>query len=237
MTKDDSTATPTPTDDSSDDAPQITNYRVTSDGGVITVAFDSDENLVDIEADVRGPEDSTLTEEDFSGDRFEGFQATFEPGSDGYYTVELVTTEDSSGDDGAQGEDFTDSTTLESTNESTDGSTDDSTDDSSSNSTDDSTDSSGDSTDDSSSDSTDDSSGDSTDDSSSDSTDDSTDDSSSDSSSDDTGESGDDGGDTGGSDDGMDGTEAPTESDGPGPGPVVAVTALLAVALLFYRRR
>ena len=217
MTKDDSTATPTPTDDSSDDAPQITNYRVTSDGGVITVAFDSDENLVDIEADVRGPEDSTLTEEDFSGDRFEGFQATFEPGSDGYYTVELVTTEDSSGDDGAQGEDFTDSTTLESTNESTDGSTDDSTDDSSSNSTDDSTDSSGDSTNDSSSDSTDDSS--------------------SDSSSDDTGESGDDGGDTGGSDDGMDGTEAPTESDGPGPGPVVAVTALLAVALLFYRRR
>jgi PGF-CTERM protein len=190
VTKDDSTATPTPTDDSSDDAPQITNYRVTSDGGVITVAFDSDENLVDIEADVRGPEDSTLTEEDFSGDRFEGFQATFEPGSDGDYTVELVTAEDSSGDDGAQGEDFTDSTTLESTNESTDGSTDDS-----------------------------------------------TDDSSSDSSSDDTGESGDDGGDTGGSDDEMDGTESPTESDGPGPGPVVTVTALLAIALLFYRHR
>ena len=213
MTKDDSTATPTPTDDSSDDAPQITNYRVTSDGGVITVAFDSDENLVDIEADVRGPEDSTLTEEDFSGDRFEGFQATFEPGSDGDYAVELVTAEDSSGDDGAQGEDFTDSTTLESTNESTDGSTD------------------------SSGDSTDDSSGDSTDDSSSNSTDDSTDDSWSDSSGDDTGESGDDGGDTGGSDDEMDGTESPTESDGPGPGPVVAVTALLAVALLFYRRR
>jgi len=83
------------------------------DGGEITVSFDSDENLVDIEADVRGPEDGTVTEEDFSGDRNDGYEVTYEPDSDGDYIVELVTAEDADGNDGAAAEEYADETTVE----------------------------------------------------------------------------------------------------------------------------
>ena len=107
---------------SSDDAPDITNYRVRSTGDEVTVSFDSDENLVDIEADVRGPDGGgTLTREDFSGDRFEGFEATYVADSRGDYTVELLTATDSSYDDGSRGEDFTGATMVDSTDSATDG--------------------------------------------------------------------------------------------------------------------
>jgi len=109
----------------SDDAPDITNYRVRSTGDEVTVSFDSDENLVDIEADVRGPDGGgTLTREDFSGDRFEGFEATYVADSGGDYTVELLTAADSSYDDGSRGEDFTRATVVDSTDSATDGDSD-----------------------------------------------------------------------------------------------------------------
>ena len=109
----------------SDDAPDITNYRVRSTGDEVTVSFDSDENLVDIEADVRGPDGGgTLTREDFSGDRFEGFEATYVADSGGDYTVELLTATDSSYDDGSRGEDFTRATAVDSTDSATDGGSD-----------------------------------------------------------------------------------------------------------------
>ena len=107
---------------SSDDAPDITNYRVRSTGDEVTVSFDSDENLVDIEADVRGPDGGgTLTREDFSGNRFEGFEATYVADSGGDYTVELLTATDSSNNDGNRGEDFTGATTVDSTDSAADG--------------------------------------------------------------------------------------------------------------------
>jgi PGF-CTERM protein len=101
------------------DPPEISNYRVTSTGEEVTVSFDSDENLVEVEADVRGSDgDETLTREDFSGNRYEGFEATYEANSTGDYTVELLTATDSSNDDGARNEDFTGATMVESINDS-----------------------------------------------------------------------------------------------------------------------
>ncbi|PSP65919.1 hypothetical protein BRC85_12140 [Halobacteriales archaeon QS_1_69_70] len=101
------------------DPPEISNYRVTSTGEEVTVSFDSDENLVEVEADVRGPEGGeTLTREDFSGNRYEGFEATYVANSTGDYTVELLTATDSSNDDGARNEDFTGATTVESIDDS-----------------------------------------------------------------------------------------------------------------------
>ena len=101
------------------DAPEISNYRVTSTGEEVTVSFDSDENLVEVEADVRGPDGGeTLTREDFSGNRYEGFEATYVANSTGDYTVELLTATDSSNNDGERDGDFTGATTVESINDS-----------------------------------------------------------------------------------------------------------------------
>jgi len=105
--------TRTPTPDSGDDDPDISNYEATADGDTITVSFDSDENLVDIEVEVRGPEDATLTSGDFDGDRFEGYEANYSADSEGTYTLELVTAEDSSGNDGADDGDYSDTATVE----------------------------------------------------------------------------------------------------------------------------
>jgi len=107
----DRTQTPAPSD--GDDAPEISNYEVTADGNEITVSFDSDETLTEIEVDVRGAEDDTLDSEDFSGDRFAGYEATYEADTDGEYTLELVTARDSSNNDGAAGEEYTGSVTVD----------------------------------------------------------------------------------------------------------------------------
>jgi PGF-CTERM protein len=98
------------------DAPEITDYTVTTDGDRIEISFDSDENLVDIEVEVRGPDDGTVTEDDFSGDRFSGYEATYRTEENGEYTVELVTAEDANGDDGADaepGESFSETVTVD----------------------------------------------------------------------------------------------------------------------------
>ena len=101
------------TDSSGDNDPDISNYQVTSDGDEISVSFDSNETLVDIEVDVRGPDNGTLTEKDFDGDRFEGYEATYRADSDGEYTLELVTAEDSSNNDGADDGDYSDSASVQ----------------------------------------------------------------------------------------------------------------------------
>jgi hypothetical protein len=97
----------------SDGAPNISNYRATADGGEITVSFDTDENLADIEVDVRGPEDATMTTEDFDGNKYEGYEGTYDAGTDGEYTLELVSAEDSAGNDGADDGDYSDTATVE----------------------------------------------------------------------------------------------------------------------------
>jgi len=97
----------------SDDGPDISNYQVTSDGDEITVSFDSNETLVDIEVDVRGPDNGTLTEEDFDGNEFEGYEATYQPDEGGDYTLELVTARDSSNNDGADDGDYSGSASVE----------------------------------------------------------------------------------------------------------------------------
>ena len=201
---------------SGDGDPDITNYEVTSSGEEITVSFDSDENLVDIEVDVRGPDEGTLTEEDFDGDRFEGYEATYQADSDGEYTLELVTAEDSSSNDGADDGDYSDSTSVQTSDNGTatasptptdDGTPDDET------PTDDGTPDDDTPTEDSMNDTP---------------TEDSMDDTPTEDSMDD---------DTptdGGSMD--DETASPTDGDGAGFGGAIAVGALLASLLLFYRR-
>jgi PGF-CTERM protein len=99
--------------ESSDDAPEITNYDVSADGGEITVSFDSDENLVEITVEITGAETATLERDDFSGDTYSGFSATYDAGTDGSYTVELTEARDSSNNDGTAGETFRQSVTVE----------------------------------------------------------------------------------------------------------------------------
>jgi PGF-CTERM protein len=99
---------------SSDGPPEITNYDVSADGGEITVSFDSDENLVEITVEITGAETATLDREDFSGDTYSGFNATYDADTNGSYTVELTEARDSSGNDGTEGETFRQSVTVES---------------------------------------------------------------------------------------------------------------------------
>ena len=99
--------------ESSDGAPNISDYLATADGGEITVSFDTDENLANIEVDVRGPEDATMTTEDFDGNEYEGYEGTYDAGTDGEYTLELVSAEDSAGNDGADDGDYSDTATVE----------------------------------------------------------------------------------------------------------------------------
>ena len=100
-------------DESSDGPPEITNYDVSADGAEISVSFDSDENLVKITVEITGAETATLDRDDFSGDRFAGFSATYDAGTDGSYTVELTEARDSSGNDGTEGETFRQSVTVQ----------------------------------------------------------------------------------------------------------------------------
>jgi PGF-CTERM protein len=105
--RDDRTRTP------SGDDPEISNYEATADGGEVTVSFDSDRTLADIEVDVTGPEDAALTTEDFDGNQYDGYEASYDAEGSGEYTTELVTAEDSAGNDGADDGDFADSATVE----------------------------------------------------------------------------------------------------------------------------
>ncbi len=103
--------------------PEITEYEVTADGDEITVTFQSNESLADIEVAVEGPNSTTLDREDFSGDRFEGYEATVEVDEDGEYTLELVTAADTSSNDGAAGGTYFETVAVEGTESDANGST------------------------------------------------------------------------------------------------------------------
>jgi len=244
-TQTDGTATPTPTDSSSDESstgdgdPVISNFDATADGGTITVTFDSDEKLVDIEVDVRGAEDGTMRTEDFDGSPTEGYTGTYQASADGDYTLELVEAQDSSSDDGADDEEYTDSATVSGTS---DGSGDDTTGDTTATPTEDGT------TDDDTQETEtgdegtgddgtgDDGTGDdgTGDEGAGDDTPTPTDaDTGEDASGDESTDEGSDG-DASGDEDDDDGTAT---EDQPGFGAVVALIALIASALLMYRRR
>jgi len=84
----------------SGDAPEITDYQVGVDGQRITVAFESDENPVNMEVVVEGPnETTTLTREEFSGDIREGFRSTVEPDEPGEYTITIRQAQTANRDD------------------------------------------------------------------------------------------------------------------------------------------
>jgi PGF-CTERM protein len=100
------------TEGSGDDTPDITNYEVRADGSEITVSFDSDENLVEVTVEISGAETATLDRDDFSGDTYSGFAATYAADTDGSYTVELTEARDSSNNDGTEGETFRRSVTV-----------------------------------------------------------------------------------------------------------------------------
>ena len=103
-----------PSDEGGEDAPEITNYNVSADGGEITVSFDSDENLIKVTVEITGTETATLDREDFDGARISGFTATYNANSSGSYTVELTEARDSSNNDGTVGESFSQSVTVDS---------------------------------------------------------------------------------------------------------------------------
>ena len=99
--------------DSSNGPPEIRNYTVAADDGEITVSFDSSENLTSVEVRIGGSGNATLETEDFSGNRMDGYEATYDADADGAYTLELVTAEDADGNDGAAAEEYSGSVTLE----------------------------------------------------------------------------------------------------------------------------
>jgi len=112
----DRTQTPTPTasdDAGGGDAPTISNFQATADDGTITVTFDSDETLTDIEVDVRGADAGTMHTEDFDGNPPEGYTGTYQADAAGDYTLELVEAEDSGGENGAEDGDYTDTATVQ----------------------------------------------------------------------------------------------------------------------------
>jgi hypothetical protein len=109
----------TPPADNGDGGPEITNYDVSADGNEITVSFDSDENLAEATVEITGAETATLDREEFSGDRFSGFSATYDAGTDGRYTVELTEARDSSYNDGVGRESFRQSVTVDAEDDAT----------------------------------------------------------------------------------------------------------------------
>jgi PGF-CTERM protein len=66
----------------------------------VSVRIDSDEPLEDIDVDITGSENATLTEADFTEDNGT-YTATYEGDSDGNYTAVLEIAEDAAGNDGA----------------------------------------------------------------------------------------------------------------------------------------
>jgi len=90
-----------------------------AEGGEITTSFESDENPVNMEVRVEGPDgETTLERDDFSGDTFEGYESTFEPDEPGEYTLTITDARTASNEDllGETGE-ITRSVTIEGDNE------------------------------------------------------------------------------------------------------------------------
>ena len=100
--------------------PTITDYSVTNPADRnVTVAFDSDEQLADVAAEIvdsDGTPVATLTEADFtetaSGDGVRTHETTYTVANDGDYTATLTEAVDSDGNDGASGESGTVDVTI-----------------------------------------------------------------------------------------------------------------------------
>lgn len=82
-----------------DEGLAVSNYQVTAEGDTIVVAFDANDNLVEIDVRISGAETANLTRDDFGGDEYEGFRATYTAGTNGQYDVALVSAKDSSNED------------------------------------------------------------------------------------------------------------------------------------------
>ncbi|MFW6018532.1 MAG: Ig-like domain-containing protein [Halapricum sp.] len=84
-----------------DDSFTVTN----PEGQNVSIGFDSDEQLSKINVTLRGPENATLTEDDFAYDSVNGtYAATYVGSRDGTYSVTLTTAKDAAGNDGATGQ-------------------------------------------------------------------------------------------------------------------------------------
>ena len=93
---------------------EITNFEVTTDGEELVITFDSTDTLADITAEITGAEEATLNENEFTGDSFAGYEATYLTGTDGSYTVELTEARDSSNSNGVDGGgDFSETVTVD----------------------------------------------------------------------------------------------------------------------------
>ncbi|WP_256392294.1 PKD domain-containing protein [Natronoarchaeum rubrum] len=89
------------------DGPTITNFSVTNPvGRSVTVSFDSDESLADIDVTLDGPERATLDASDFT--ESDGtYTASYEVSTDGAYSVRLRNAADAGGNDGADAQNET----------------------------------------------------------------------------------------------------------------------------------
>ncbi|WP_435101732.1 PKD domain-containing protein [Halarchaeum sp. P4] len=87
--------------------PTITEFALTNpEGRTLRVAFTSDERLATVNVTVSGPENATLTTDEFnaSGDGPYRYTASTTVGTDGNYTATLRTAADETGADGADGQ-------------------------------------------------------------------------------------------------------------------------------------
>lgn len=198
--------------------PKITDFDATAANGSITVTFESEANPVSLDVQVDGPDAGSLDREDFSGNIYAGFEATYRTDEYGSYTLTMTEARD------AGHRDLTDtdadlSTSLQLKEPAASASDGNGTDTTGDNTTDATGDGTPTPTDDESGDMTPTPTGTETptptDESSPTPTDAATD----------------------GDDDDMDGTDTQTEEDGAGFGVLVALLTLLATALLVHRRR
>ena len=87
------------------DIPDDSFTATNPEGQNVSVTFNSSEELQNISVDLSGPENATLTEDDFTYDATNGiYTATYKGSSDGTYNATLETAEDDAGNDGAEGQ-------------------------------------------------------------------------------------------------------------------------------------
>jgi hypothetical protein len=98
--------TPTPEPTATDTtSPQITNFTATNPSEQnVKVTVSSNETLENITVSITGPENATLTIDDFEETQSNRYVATYTGSSDGEYTVRLSRAIDSAGNEGTQTE-------------------------------------------------------------------------------------------------------------------------------------
>jgi PGF-CTERM protein len=86
-------------DEDEEEDPKITAFDATGENGTITVTFESEANPISLDVAIEGPDAGSLIRDDFSGDIYAGYEATYDPEESGTYTVTMTDARDSSNRD------------------------------------------------------------------------------------------------------------------------------------------